>query len=576
MRFSIQDDQFLLDGKPFQIISATVHYFRIVPGCWEDRLRKVRAMGCNTVETYVPWNLHEPQHGVYDFSGRLDIVRFLKTVQSLGLYAIVRPSPFICAEWEFGGQPAWLLAGEEPIPVRTREGEFLHLMDRYYGALFPLLAPLQIDAGGPILMMQVENEYGAFGCDKEYLAEMGAIMRRHGATVPFMTSDNYGYDLTRGTYEGALPTGNFGSGAAEKFDELAKVNRGGPLMCAEFWDGWFDAWGDEAHHTTDAAVAARELDEVLRRGSVNLYMGCGGTNFGFTSGANYYEHLAPDVTSYDYDAPIAEDGSLTEKFHAFRKVIGQYTTLPELDFPPVRRAAYGALTEVGCVDLRTALPRLSTAHDLETPCGMERLGQNFGYILYRHTLQRDIATLRLDSARDRVQVFADGKPVLTLYDLEIPGEHPLALPAGTCLELLVENMGRVNYGPHLNDQRKGIVSPVLADGEPLDGWQAFCLPLDDLSGLEFASAHPTESPAFHRFVLHLDAEPADTWLDYTGWGKGCAFVNGFALGRYWHVGPQRRLYLPGPLLHAGDNEIILFETDGPAVGEIVLTDAPAL
>lgn len=574
-RFTIDNRNFRLDGKPFQIRSGALHYFRILPGQWEDRLRRLRAMGLNTVETYVPWNLHEPSPGRYDFSGMLDVARFLKTAQSLGLYAIVRPSPYICAEWEFGGQPGWLLQGDEPIPVRTRQGPFLSLMDRFYGELMPRLAPLQIDQGGPILLMQVENEYGVYGEDKAYLQEMADILRRHGATVPFFTSDNFENDISRGTFPGALPAANFGSGAKEKFRKLAEINGGGPLMCAEFWDGWFDAWGDKHHHTTDAETAAHELDEVLKRGSVNIYMVCGGTNFGFMNGANYYGFLTPDVTSYDYDAPLGEDGSVREKYLAFREVLAKY----DPNIPPVpadpRRASYGTVPRDGCAPLFDGLNALSQAKRIRTPCWMEKLGQNYGYILYRHRLTDAVHSLTLP-ARDRVQVFVDGEPRLTLLDLEIPGAHPIEAPAGATLDILVENLGRVNYGPHLKDQRKGLVGAVLADGKTLTGWEAWSLPLTDLSGLTFSAEAPGRGPCFHRFSFRLEGEPADTWLDFTGWGKGCAFLNGFHLGRYWDIGPQRRLYIPAPLLHAGENTLILFETEGRDPGRVTLAGEPKL
>lgn len=566
--FRIEGGQFLLDGQPFQIISGTIHYFRVVPEYWEDRLTKLRAMGCNTVETYIPWNLHEPQPGMYDFSGALDVARFLRTAQKVGLYAIVRSSPFICAEWEFGGQPAWLLAGKG-VEVRTKNGPFLELMDRYYGALFPQLAPLQIDCGGPVILFQVENEYGAYGCDSAYLEEMSRIMRRHGATVPFITCDNFEQELSRGSCPDALPTANFGSGAREKFAALAQVNGGGPLMCTEFWIGWYDAWGDEEHHTTSAESAAAELDALLELGHVNIYMFHGGSNFGFMNGANDYDRLTPDTTSYDYDAPLAEDGSITPKYEAFRAVIAKHTAVPPIQFPPVRRADYGDIPVEGFASLLDCLTALGQGTVRQTPCSMEQLGQSYGYILYTHRLERDIRTIRFDSARDRVQVLVDGMPRMTLFDREIPGEHALTAPAGAQLQLLVENMGRVNYGPKLRDQRKGICGPVLADGQPLEGWEIRPLPLTDLSGLRYDQGQSTQGPAFFRFLFAVE-ETADTFLDFTGWGKGCAFVNGFNLGRFWEIGPQKRLYLPAPLLHCGENEIILLETEGKRSGQIRL------
>ena len=576
-RFEIRD-QFYLDGKPFQIISGAIHYFRVVPEYWRDRLLKLRAMGCNTVETYIPWNLHEPAPGVYDFSGQLDVARFLKTAQEVGLYAIVRPAPFICAEWEFGGQPAWLLA-EENIPVRTVQGPFLSLMERYYRRLFPILTPLQIDQGGPILLMQVENEYGSFGEDKTYLRRMAEIMRQNGATVPFITSDNLENDFSRGSFEGALTTANFGSGAKEKFEKLRPCTNGGPLMCAEFWVGWFDAWGDEAHHTAPFDRNAQDLDDILSQGSVNIYMFHGGTNFGFMNGSNDYERQTPDVTSYDYDAPLTEDGRITPKYRAFQSVIAKHAPIPHIQIEESQRKAYGPAAFQGRASIPEVFYRLSPPQMRETPCSMERLGQSYGYILYSRTLERAVSALQFDSARDRVQVFADGRLVLTLFDREILGPHPVKLPAGTQLDILVENLGRVNYGPKLNHQRKGIDGPVLADGIPLSGWECRTLPLTDLKELSFEDSNET-TPGLYRFLFSA-GEKADTYLSMEGWGKGCVFLNGFNLGRYWDIGPQKRLYIPAPLLKAGEgskgeNELIVLETEGKSSRSLWLMDCPDL
>lgn len=569
--FKIEGRHFLMDGKPFQIISGTIHYFRVVPEYWADRLKKLRAMGCNTVETYVAWNLHEPQPGEYNFSGILDIVRFIKAAQEIGLYVIVRPSPFICAEWEFGGLPAWLLSGEA-ISVRTKDGPFLKIVERYYSVLLPLLTPLQIEQGGPVILMQVENEYGAYGNDTEYLQKSSELMRRYGVTVPLITSDNFEQDLTRGICPGALPTANFGSGAKEKFSVLSKINRGGPLMCAEFWIGWYDAWGDEKHHTTDAEVAAAELDAVLELGSVNIYVFHGGTNFGFMNGSNDYEWLTPDVTSYDYDAPLAEDGTITAKYLAFQKVISKYTAIPKLDIPAIPRKRYGHLFADGSAQLFQNLDLLSTPVALDTPCSMEKLHQYYGYTLYSCTLQEAISTLEFTSAHDRIQIFSDGVPVRTLFDREIPGVHSVELAAGSTLELLVENLGRVNYGVKIDTQRKGIDGPVLANGTQLNGWTCHTLPLTDLEPLAFDNSKaPTADPAFYHFSLTVD-DLADTFLELPGWKKGCIFVNGFNLGRFWDIGPQKRFYIPAPLLKKGHNDFIVLETDGTRGECITLVD----
>lgn len=580
--FSIEKD-FLLDGRPFRIISGAMHYFRIPPAYWRDRLEKLRAMGCNTVETYTPWNLHEPQEREYNFSGGLDVAAFLKTAQEVGLYAIVRPSPFICAEWEFGGLPAWLLKGED-IPLRSSQGPFLSYVERYYRRLFQEIAPLQIDKGGPILLVQVENEFGAWGKkDPAYLRALARLMRENGATVPFITSDNLENDsLSRGTTPEALATVNFGSKAPERLEILRPYTKGGPLMVTEFWVGWFDAWGGSAHHTADPAGNARDLDEILQRGSVNIYMFHGGTNFGFMNGANYYDRLTPDVTSYDYDAPLTEDGQITPKYKAFQEVIARHAPLPQVEFSTsIQRVCFGPVAWDGTANLFDVLSRLSAPKRLEGPQSMERLGQGYGYILYHTTLPAGThaASLELTKAADRAQVFLNGAPALTLYDRELLEAHPVDwhLEEDTALDILVENMGRVNYGPNMARQRKGIDGAVLLDGEPVRDWEAFPLPLKgpELCGIPFLEDKPVKGPAFYHFTLYAE-ETGDTFLDMEGWGKGCVFINGVNLGRYWSLGPQRRLYIPGPLLRMGENELIILETEGTVKDSVSLEAEPKL
>lgn len=571
-QFRIEKNQFLLDEQPFKIISGAIHYFRVVPAYWEDRLKKLRAMGCNTVETYVPWNLHEPQPGEYCFSGALNLELFIQIAKNIGLYVIIRPSPFICAEWDFGGLPAWLLANDD-ISVRTSSDVFLSYVARYYSHLFPHLVPYQIDNEGPILLMQVENEYGAYGNDTQYLIKLRDLMHNCGATVPLITSDNFEQDLSRGICPGALPTANFGSGSLEKFTLLAEINNGGPLMCTEFWVGWYDAWGDVQHHITDADSAAKELDKVLALGNVNIYMFHGGTNFGFMNGANNRGYFAPDVTSYDYDAPLAEDGTITPKYYAFQKVIAKYVPLPNIEISSLPHGDFSAGPPDSYASLFKNLDALSSPIFLDSPCCMELLGQSYGYTLYSCTLPRDISSLSFSYARDRMLIFSGDLLVCTLFDADISGCHTLNLPAGSNLQILTENLGRVNYGSLLANQRKGLQGTVLADGLPLMGWECRTLPLTELSGLEFlepADIHSKRSPAFFHFSVEV-SKPLDTFLSLPGWGKGCVFVNGFNLGRFWDIGPQRRLYLPAPLLKKGHNDIIVLETDGIRGTSILLS-----
>ena len=573
-------DTFYLDGEPFHVISGSIHYFRTVPEYWRDRLEKLKAMGCNTVETYIPWNMHEKKKGEFDFSGMLDVRRFIETAQELGLWVIIRPSPYICAEWEMGGLPAWLLETPD-IRLRSRDPRFLQAFADYYDRLFAILTPLQVNYGGPIILMQVENEYGYYGTDTAYLEAIRDMMLERGVVVPLITSDGpFPESLAGGRLPGTLQTGNFGSRTEERFEVLKKAVGDGPLMCAEFWVGWFDHWGNGGHKTGNLEQSVKDLDDMLRLGHVNIYMFEGGTNFGFMNGSNYYDELTPDVTSYDYDAVLTEDGQITEKYRRYREVIAKYAEIPEVQFSTeIKRKAYGKLEADAKVSLFAALDTLS--RPVESPCtlSMEEAGQGYGYILYRSPLKTEqkLEKLRLWRTGDRANVFVDQKPAAVYYDRELEKEHDLAVSweKGTSpdLDILVENMGRVNFGPHMDGQRKGIAGCVQINGHMHHNWEIYPLPLDNVDQLDFSAGYREGVPAFYRFTLKVD-EPADTFLDFAGWGKGCAFLNGFNLGRYWEIGPQKRLYIPAPLLKKGENTIILFETEGKAPGTIELCGAP--
>ena len=575
--FEIKDN-FYLDGKPFQIISGAIHYFRIVPEYWKDRLEKLKAMGCNTVETYIPWNMHEPKKGEFHFEGMLDIERFIKTAQDLGLYVILRPSPYICAEWEFGGLPAWLLA-EDGMKLRVSYPPFLKHVQDYYDVLLKKIVPYQINYGGPVILMQVENEYGYYANDREYLLAMKDKMQKDGVVVPLVTSDGpFEENLNGGHLEGALPTGNFGSKTEERFEVLKKYTDGGPLMCTEFWVGWFDHWGNGGHMTGNLEESVKDLDKMLELGHVNIYMFEGGTNFGFMNGSNYYDELTPDVTSYDYDALLTEDGQITEKYRRYRDVIAKYREIPEVTFTTeIKRKAYGTLQAKEKVSLLSVLDDLSTPVESSFPQSMEKLGQNYGYILYHSTLDTEekLEKLRLGEANDRANIFVDQKPVTTLYDLELLKEKELdvTFERGADFDILMENMGRVNFGPRMEHQRKGIGQCVQVNGHMHNHWKQYTLPLDNIEKVDFSKEYKEGLPGFYRFTVDID-ETADTFLDFEGWGKGCVFVNGFNIGRFWEIGPQKRLYIPAPLLKKGENEIIVFETEGKTRDTIVLKDEP--
>lgn len=599
-KFEIKE-QFYLNGEPFQVISGSIHYFRVVPEYWQDRLEKLLALGCNTVETYIPWNAHEPNKGEFHFEQRLDLVRFVKLAQKLGLYVILRPSPYICAEWEFGGLPAWLLK-EDGMRLRAYYEPFLKHVREYYDVLMPMITPLQITQGGPVIMMQVENEYGYYGDDTRYMEAMRDMMLERGVDVPLITSDGpFEESMSCGKIPGAQVMGNFGSRTKERFQVLSKYADGGPLMCAEFWVGWFDHWGNGGHMRGDLEQSTKDLDDMLELGHVNIYMFQGGTNFGFMNGSNYYDELTPDVTSYDYDAILTEAGDITQKYKNYQQVISKYHKIPDIKLTTdICKKAYGEIKAIEKVGLLESLEDISKPIVDTFPICMEKCGQSYGYMLYHSALQKEknIEKIRLWGANDRAHIMVDKKPVVTLYDRELTGEYdvltgsvkkaedmngtktqaeqknePIVFEAGAPLDILVENMGRVNFGPMMEHQRKGIEGCVQINGHMHYQWTMYPLPLDNLEKLDFSKGYTEGLPCFYRFELEVD-ELGDTFLELPGWGKGCVFLNGFNLGRYWEIGPQKRLYIPAPLLKQGKNELIVFETEGKSSEVLKFCDEP--
>jgi len=557
--FVIGETDFLLDGRPFRILSGALHYFRVHPDLWADRIDKARRMGLNTIETYVPWNAHAPSPGEFDLSGGLDLDRFLRLVADAGMYAIVRPGPYICAEWDNGGLPAWLFR-DPSVGVRRYEPKYLDAVREYLTRVYEVVVPHQIDRGGPVLLVQVENEYGAFGDDKRYLRALAEHTRASGITVPLTTVDQPDM-LEAGSLDGLHRTASFGSNAEARLAILRAHQPTGPLMCSEFWNGWFDHWGAH-HHTTSAADAAAELDALLAAGaSVNLYMFHGGTNFGLTSGANDKGVYQPLVTSYDYDAPLDEAGDPTPKYHAFRDVIARYHKVPDSVPPPARPApAFEAVLRDpvrlldapdrwGAWEFHEELP----AFDDLTP--MPRLA------LLRTTVSGDRpGVLAFGEVRDRATVFFDGAPIGTL--LREHHDRALALPrANGELLVLVEDQGRGDYGPRIGEA-KGIIGGATLHGEPVAGWDV--LPLDLEALPEPVTASTVEGAVAGPVLLRASFEAeasADLFLDTGEWGKGLVWFNGFPLGRYWRRGPQRTLYVPGPVVCAGVNELAVLELD---------------
>lgn len=560
----------LLDGKPFRLLSGSVHYFRVVPEYWRDRLEKLKACGLNTVETYVPWNLHQPEKDRFVFDGLADLEGFLNCAQSLGLYVLLRPGPYICAEWEFGGLPAWLL--REEMNLRCNDPRYLKHVADWFSVLLPRVTPQLITNGGNIIAVQIENEYGSYGNDKTYLAAIRDFMIDGGVDVPLFTCDGPDSSmLAGGQLDGIWETVNFGSGAKEAFESLERVQPGLPRMCTEFWVGWFDHWGEQ-HHRRDTESFAEEFEQVLaQNGNINVYLFHGGTNFGFMNGANHDKGYAPTVTSYDYDALVDESGVPTEKFTAAREILTRCTGITPPPLPaPLPRAAYGRVELTRSLALADCRPKgiHSTA-----PLSMEQCGQNYGYILYETTVHGpyERGELCIDQVRDRAHVYLDGA---LLGILERGGQNTLEVefPAGeSLLSILVENMGRVNYGPHLAD-RKGLLSPARFRNQLLFDWMAYPLSMEELPEVEFSDGQAA-LPAYFRGTLYVDA-PADTFLYPEGLQKGVVYVNGFLLGRYWSRGPQRALYLPAPLLREGGNDIVVFETDGAVYPAIVCSDRP--
>jgi beta-galactosidase len=569
-------DGFLLDGEPFRILSGALHYFRVHPAQWQDRLRKARDMGLNAIDTYIPWNLHEPSRGSLRMADAIDLPRFLDLSAAEGLQVLLRPGPYICAEWEGGGLPSWLLA-EPDIRLRTTDPCYLEAVDAYFGMLLPRLAPYLSTRGGPVIAVQVENEYGAYGEDRHYLDHLAGLLVRGGVDVPLFTCDQPG-DLARGSIPGVLATANFGSDATRNLALLRAHQPQGPLMVTEFWNGWFDRWGG-VHTTRPAADAAAELDAALSAGaSVSFYMFHGGTNFGFTNGANDKHTYRPTVTSYDYDAPLDEAGDPTPKYTAFREVIARHAPVPDTPVAaPSKKLNVLDVRLPQSVPLLGAAERLGTAVVAGRPKTMEELGQGFGFVLY--TTELPVAGpvgLQADGVADRAQVFVDGQPVGVLERESHMCALAFTSPApGARLDVLVENQGRVNYGQGIHD-RKGILGEVRLDGHSAQQWTSRPLDLATLEPLVFApTGLPPVGPTFHRGVFALE-EAADTYLDLTGWTKGNAWINGFHLGRYWSRGPQRRLYVPGPVLRAGSNEVVVLELHATARTAVDLRDAPDL
>ena len=577
-----EGNKFLMDGKPYTILSGAMHYFRIPREYWMDRLTKLKECGFNTVETYTCWNLHEKREGEFDFHGMLDVEAYVQCAASLGLNVILRPGPYICAEWEFGGLPAWLLRHPE-MELRCFDEAFIERVRRYYRALFARLTPYLSTRGGNIIMVQIENEYGSYGDDKEYLRAIVDIYRECGVDCLLYTSDGAcSFMLNGGTLPDFPCVANFGSRPAENFAALERFRPNQPTMCGEYWCGWFDHWYEQ-HHTREPEELAKLFDDMLAYGaSLNFYMFHGGTNFGFMNGANYSDKYEPTITSYDYCALLSEAGDLTPAYHAVRRVIESRTgqTLPPLTVHDAPKAAYGWIRLDRSAPLLAALDKISAPHHTAAPKFMEDIGQYYGFTLYSTTVRgpQEALPLTFDACHDRAVVFVNGEFRGVVERSRRADEIRLPLAAGESarVDILCENMGRVNYGPHLRD-RKGLRG--IRFGQQYHfGWDMYPLPMDDLHALPFAPHEGGAGAAtFLAGTLIIDGAPRDTFLRLDGFHHGFVLVNGVNIGRYYNdAGPQETMYVPAPFLREGANEIIVFETDGTETNEIEFTDTPDL
>lgn len=570
---------FLLNGKPFVVKAAELHYPRIPKPYWDQRIKLCKALGMNTICLYVFWNSHEPQPGVYNFSEQNDLAAFCRLCQQNGMYVILRPGPYVCAEWEMGGLPWWLLKKKD-IRLREPDPYFIERVALFEAEVAKQVKSLTIANGGPIIMVQVENEYGSYGANKGYVSQIRDIVRTHFGDDITLFQCDWSSNFTLNGLDDLIWTMNFGTGANidQQFAKLKELRPDSPLMCSEFWSGWFDKWGAN-HETRPADDMIKGIDDMLSRGiSFSLYMTHGGTNWGHWAGANS-PGFAPDVTSYDYDAPISESGQTTPKYWKLRETLSRYmdgekqAKVPAL-IKPISIPAF-RFTEMA--PLFDNLPAARKDENIRT---MEEYDQGFGSILYRTSLPelKNGATLTVNDAHDFAQVFIDGRYIGKLDRRN--GEKQLALPAcpkGARMDILVEAMGRINFGRAIKDFKgitRNVEISVDIDGYPftcdLKNWEVYNLE-DTYEFYQNMKFRPIQSltdrfgqriPGAYRTKFQVK-KPSDTFLNFESWGKGLVYVNGYAIGRIWEIGPQQTLYVPGCWLKKGENEIVVFDIVGP-------------
>ena len=570
---------FYLDGEKYVIYSGAMHYFRILPEYWEDRLSKLKAMGLNTVETYVCWNLHEKKHNEFDFSGILDIKKYIKTAEKLGLNVILRPGPYICAEWDMGGLPSWLLK-DKNVKLRCNDDLYLGFVKNYLFRLFDELKECFKSNGGNIIAVQVENEYGSFANSKLYLKKIKDLYLEWGIKELLFTSDgDVPFMLNGGSLDDTLETVNTGSNAGGRLKTLENFQPDKPLMCTEFWDGWFDHWG-EKHHVRPPKSVVVEVQKFLElNASFNLYMFHGGTNFAFTAGANHFSKYQPTTTSYDYNAPLNEYGDYTPLYYQIREMLlakqGIDTVLP--DRPKTQNIGEVKLTK--CTSLFDNLENIGEKHYSPTAEGMEQFDQSFGMILYKTAVKGKygIGTFKLVDLHDEAYVFFDNKYKMKESIMDSTFKKLLNKKNYIVnfnkdeneITVLVDALGRTNYGDHITDS-KGIHGIKFNQQNLLD-YEVTTLPLDNLEKLDFTK-NSNVYPLFFKGEFETKSN-AECFVELKNFTKGVVYINGFNLGRFWNKGPQKTLYLPGCLLKTdAKNEIIVLEMENCKEPTISIVD----